>query len=114
MSEENRTRSDTPAAPVGELDDVPPEEWAYWSAQAWAGCGVVVALLLAMFLPLVLSAFIGNIEGKLLGFGIAGTVGMISVASISRLTYRKRQERRETLRLVLAERRRTVESDDAG
>lgn len=94
-----------PEPPVSQLQDVPPEEWSYWTAQAWAGCGVVFALLLAMFLPLVLSAILGNTTGKLIGFGVSGFIGLVSVAVISRLTYQKRQERRETMRLTLAERR---------
>jgi hypothetical protein len=93
-------------------EDVSSEEWGYWSAQAWAGCGVIVALMLAMFLPLVLIPLLGNYEGKLVGFGIAGAVGLISIAVISRLTYRNRQLRRETLRLVLAERKRAPDTPD--
>jgi hypothetical protein len=93
-------------------EDVSPEEWGYWSAQAWAGCGVIVALMLAMFLPLVLIPLLGDYPGKLVGFGIAGAVGLFSIAVISRLTYRKRQERRETLRLVLAERKRAPDTPD--
>jgi hypothetical protein len=50
---------------------------------------------------------------KLVGFGVAGAVGMHSVAVISRLTYRKRLERRETLRLVLDRRPRPTEPDSA-
>jgi Na+/melibiose symporter-like transporter len=96
-----------PVPPVSQLEDVPPEEWSYWSAQAWAGCGVVVALMLAMFLPSVLSAMIGDTLGKLVGFGVSGSIALISIAIISRLTYRKRQERREALRASLAERRTT-------
>jgi hypothetical protein len=86
-------------------EDVPPEEWSYWTAQAWAGCGVIVALMMAMFLPLIFGLFLDARLGKLLGFGIAGAVALVSIAIISRLTYRKRQERRETLRLVLDRRR---------
>lgn len=93
-------------------EDVSPEEWGYWSAQAWAGCGVIVALMLAMFLPLVLIPLLGGYQGKLVGFGVAGTVGLLSIAVISRLTYRNRQERRETLRLVLAERKRAPDTPD--
>jgi hypothetical protein len=93
-------------------DDVTAEEWGYWSAQAWAGCGVIVALMLAMFLPLILMPLLGDYQGRVVGFGVAGTVALVSIAVISRLTYRKRQERRETIRLVLAERRRAT--DDAG
>ncbi len=93
-------------------EDVTPEEWGYWSAQAWAGCGVVVALMLAMFLPLILIPMLGDYQGKLVGFGVAGSVGMLSIAVISRLTYRNRQERQETLRLVLAERKRAPDTPD--
>lgn len=93
-------------------EDVTPEEWGYWSAQAWAGCGVVVALMLAMFLPLIMIPMLGSFQGKLVGFGVAGAVGLISIAVISRLTYRNRQERRETLRLVLAERQRAPDTPD--
>jgi hypothetical protein len=103
--------ADRPTPPVKQLEDVPPEEWTYWSAQAWAGCGVIAALMLAMFLPLVLAVFMDGALAKLVGFGVAGGVGMISVAIISRLTYRKRQERRETLRLVLDRRPRPSDSD---
>lgn len=98
-------------APVSQLEDVPPEEWGYWTAQAWAGCGVVVALMLAMFLPLVLSAMLGDTQGKLIGFGISGAVALVSIGIISRLTYRKRQERREVLRLVLAERKSAADTE---
>ncbi len=94
-----------PTPPVKEMEDVPPEEWSYWTAQAWAGCGVIAALMLAMFLPLTLSAMMDPNLGKLIGFGISGGLGLLSVAVISRLTYRKRQERRETLRLTLDRRR---------
>lgn len=93
-------------------EDVSPEEWGYWSAQAWAGCGVIVALMLAMFLPLIMIPLLGNFQGKLVGFGVAGAVGVFSIAVISRLTYRNRQERRETLRLVLAERQRAPDTPD--
>jgi hypothetical protein len=93
-------------------EDVSPEEWGYWSAQAWAGCGVIVALMLAMFLPLIMIPLLGDFQGKLVGFGVAGAVGVLSIAIISRLTYRNRQERRETLRLVLAERQRAPDTPD--
>jgi hypothetical protein len=93
-------------------EDVSPEEWGYWSAQAWAGCGVIVALMLAMFLPLIMIPLLGSFQGKLVGFGVAGAVGVVSIAVISRLTYRNRQERRETLRLVLAERKRAPDTPD--
>lgn len=114
MSEQTQAEqsSATPEPPVSQLEDVPPEEWGYWTAQAWAGCGVVVALMLAMFLPLVLSAVMGDTQGKLIGFGVSGTVAIISIAVISRLTYRKRQERREVLRLVLAERKSSGDASD--
>jgi len=102
--DETNTQS-TPTPPVKEMEDVPPEEWSYWTAQAWAGCGVIAALMLAMFLPLTLAAVMDPNLGKLIGFGISGGLGLISVAVISRLTYRKRQERRETLRLTLDRRR---------
>ena len=105
---ETPTQSSTstpPSPPVKEMEDVPPEEWSYWTAQAWAGCGVIAALMLAMFLPLTLAAVMDPNLGKLIGFGISGSLGLLSVAVISRLTYRKRQERRETLRLTLDRRR---------
>ena len=112
MASESNPTIERPAPPVSQLEDVPEEEWTYWTAQAWAGCGVVAALILAMFLPLVLSAFIDERLGKLLGFGIAGGLALVSIAVISRLSYRKRQERRETVRLALAERR-PAPKDDA-
>ena len=93
-------------------EDVTPEEWSYWSAQAWAGCGVIVALMLAMFLPLIMIPLLGSFQGKLVGFGVAGAVGLTSIAVISRLTYRNRLARRETLRLVLAERKRAPDTPD--
>ncbi len=93
-------------------DDVSTEEWGYWSAQAWAGCGVIFSLMLAMFLPLIMIPMLGSFQGKLVGFGIAGAVGLLSIAVISRLTYRNRLARRETLRLVLAERQRAPNTPD--
>jgi len=99
--------------PVSQLEDVPPEEWGYWTAQAWAGCGVVVSLMLAMFLPLVLAATIGETQGKVIGFGVSGTVALVSITVISRLTYRKRQEQRAVLRLALAERKAAPDAEDA-
>lgn len=112
MSDDAVNEESPAKAPVSQLEDVPPEEWGYWTAQAWAGCGVVVALMLAMFLPLVLSAIMGDTQGKIIGFGVSGSVALISIAIISRLTYRKRQERREVLRLVLAERKATPETGE--
>jgi hypothetical protein len=100
--------------PVKEMEDVPPEEWGYWTAQAWAGCGVIAALVFAMFLPLIFSLFMESFVAKALGFGIAGVTGIVSVAVISRLTYRKRQERRETLRLVLDRRPRPGATPEGG
>jgi hypothetical protein len=73
---------------------------------------VILALMLAMFLPLVMVPMLGDFQGKLVGFGVAGAVGLLSIAVISRLTYRNRQERRETLRLVLAERKRAPDTPD--
>ena len=90
-----------PEPPVKQLEDVPEEEWTYWTAQAWAGCGVIGALITAMFLPLILTIFMEDRLAKLVGFGVAATLALISIAIISRLTYRKRLERRETLRLAL-------------
>jgi Na+/melibiose symporter-like transporter len=114
MSDQEHGASTSPAPepPVSQLEDVPPEEWSYWTAQAWAGCGVVVALMLAMFLPLVLSAMLGDTQGKVIGFGVSGAVAIISIAIISRLTYRKRLERREVLRLVLAERANSADTEN--
>ena len=110
MNETTTQPSETLIPPVKEMEDVPPEEWSYWTAQAWAGCGVIAALMLAMFLPLTLAEVMDPNLGKLIGFAISGGLGLISVAVISRLTYRKRQERRETLRLTL-DRRRSEEPD---
>jgi hypothetical protein len=103
-----------PEPPVKQLEDVPEEEWTYWSAQAWAGCGVIAALMLAMFLPLTLTVFMDDRLAKLVGFGAAGALALVSVAIISRLTYRKRQERRETLRLVLDRRPRPTDGESGG
>jgi hypothetical protein len=86
-----------PEPPVKQLEDVPEEEWGYWTAQAYAGCGVIFALMLAMFLPLTLSTFMDDTAGKVIGFGIAGSIALISIAIISRLTYRDRQKRRDAL-----------------
>jgi uncharacterized membrane protein (DUF2068 family) len=85
------------------MEDVPEEEWGYWSAQAWAGCCVIVALIFALFLPLVLELFMGGFMARVVGFGIGGITALISVAIISRLTYTKRMERREALRQGRAE-----------
>ncbi|HUG16534.1 MAG TPA: hypothetical protein VMM78_16130 [Thermomicrobiales bacterium] len=113
MSEEQADSQGRVAPPVSQLEDVPPEEWGYWTAQAWAGCGVVLSLVLAMFLPLVLAATIGETTGKLVGFAVSGSVALVSIAVISRLTYRKRQERREVLRLVRAERASAPDVEEA-
>jgi hypothetical protein len=86
--------------PVKQMEDVPEEEWGYWSAQAWAGCGIIAALMIALFLPLLLEASMGGFKARVVGFGIAGVIALICVAIISRLTYNKRQERREALRLA--------------
>lgn len=111
MMSDEQVITDKPVPPVSELEDVPPEEWAYWTEQAWWGCGVIAALVLAMFLPLTLAAFMGDTQGKLIGFGVSGFIAVLSIAMISRLTYRKRAERRETLRLAVTERHRAPDDE---
>jgi hypothetical protein len=93
---------DQPPAP--ELEDVPPEEWAYWNAQALWGCAVIGALMLALFLPLLLMPSMDDNLARLTGFGVGGALAVLSIAMIYRLTNQKRRERRAALRRALDER----------
>jgi len=97
MNDTSDTIRERPVAPVPQMEDVPEEEWGYWTAQAFAGCGVVLALMLAMFLPLMLAAVMDDTLGKLIGFVVAGSLAVLSIAIISRLTYRDRARRRAEL-----------------
>lgn len=82
--------------PIKQLQDVPPEEWDYSNRQAFAGCGVVGAVLLAILLPPSLAFFIDDDIANLVGFGFSGLLAVGSVAVIIILTRRKRQAREET------------------
>jgi hypothetical protein len=79
-----------PEPPVSQLKDVPPEEWGYSNRQAFAGCGVVGAVLLAILLPPSLAFFIDERIANLVGFGFSGLLAIGSVAVIIVLTRRKR------------------------
>jgi hypothetical protein len=81
--------------PIKQLQDVPPEEWDYSNRQAFAGCGVVGAVLLAILLPPSLAFFIDDDIANLVGFGFSGLLAVGSVAVIIILTRRKRQAREE-------------------
>ena len=105
MSETTETLRERPVPPVPQMEDVPEEEWGYWTAQAFAGCGVVLALMLAMFLPLTLAAVMDDTLGKVIGFGVSGGIALLSIAIISRLTYRDRQKKREALLARMGEER---------
>lgn len=83
--------SGTPEPPVRQLKDVPPEEWGYSNRQAFAGCGVVGAVLLAILLPPSLAFFIDERIANLVGFGFSGLLAIGSVAVIIVLTRRKRE-----------------------
>jgi hypothetical protein len=95
-------RDDEPPTP--ELADVPPEEWAYWNAQALWGCAVIGALMLALFLPLLLMPSMDDNLARLTGFGVGGALAVLSIFMIYRLTNQKRRERRAALRSALADR----------
>lgn len=94
----------SPAPPVSELEDVPPEEWVYWNAQAFWGCAVIGALILALFLPLLLMPAMDDTLARLTGFGAGGGLAVLSIAMIYRLTNQKRRERGVALRRTIAER----------
>lgn len=89
------TDDERPEPPVPQLADVPPEEWDYSTAQAFAGCGVIGAVMMALLLPTTLRLFLDSPLAELLGFGAAGLLALICVAAITRLTRAKRAERRE-------------------
>lgn len=82
--------SGPPEPPISQLKDVPPEEWNYSNRQAFAGCGVVGAVLLAILLPPSLAFFIDERSANLMGFGFSGLLAIGSVAVIFVLTRRKR------------------------
>jgi hypothetical protein len=81
--------------PIKQLQDVPPEEWDYSNRQAFAGCGVVGAVLLAILLPPSLAFFIDDDIANLVGFGFSGLLAIGSVAVIIVLTRRKRHVRED-------------------
>jgi len=83
-----------PEPPVSQLADVPPEEWDYSTAQAFAGCGVIGAVMLALLLPTTLRLFVDSPLAEILGFGVAGVLALVCVGAITRLTRAKRAERR--------------------
>lgn len=83
--------ADAQEPPIKQLQDVPPEEWDYSNRQAFAGCGVVGAVLLAILLPPSLAFFIDDDIANLVGFGFSGLLAVGSVAVIIVLTRRKRR-----------------------
>lgn len=99
MTEEQQPRHESavderPEPPVSQLADVPPEEWDYSTAQAFAGCGVIGAVMLALLLPTTLMLFVDSPLAEILGFGVAGVLALVCVGIIARLTSAKRAERR--------------------
>lgn len=91
---DNPTLDERPEPPVRQLADVPPEEWDYSTAQAFAGCGVIGAVMLALLLPTTLRLFLDSPLAEILGFGVAGVLALVCVGIITRLTRAKRAERR--------------------
>ncbi|CAN5239816.1 hypothetical protein BH23CHL1_BH23CHL1_24090 [soil metagenome] len=99
MTEKNPSHADPvhderPEPPVSQLADVPPEDWDYSTAQAFAGCGVIGAVMLALLLPTTLRLFVDSPLAEILGFGVAGLLALVCVGIITRLTRAKRAERR--------------------
>lgn len=94
MDEE--TRQDQPATepPVPQLADVPEEEWDYSNSQAFAGCGVVGAVVLAIILPILLGLFMDGPWDKIIGFGLPSVIALYCSFVIYRITKAKRLERR--------------------
>lgn len=80
--------------PVPQLADVPPEEWDYSTGQAFAGCGVIGAVVLAIVLPIALGLFIDSPWAEIIGFGIPGILALVCVIVIAQMTRNKRIERR--------------------
>ncbi|MDP8908493.1 MAG: hypothetical protein M3N47_05090, partial [Chloroflexota bacterium] len=68
------------------------------------GCAVIGALILALFLPLILAPALGGWTARLTGFGVGGSLAVLSIFMIYRLTNQKRRERGIALRRALAER----------
>ena len=93
-SVDESTVEERPEPPVSQLADVPPEEWDYSTSQAFAGCGVIGAVMLALLLPTVLRLFVDSPLAEIVGFGVAGLLALVCVGLITRLTRAKRAERR--------------------
>jgi len=90
-----QTAQDQPyEPPVPQLADVPPEEWDYSNGQAFAGCGVIGAVVLAIILPIILELFMDRPWSQIIGFGIPGLLALVSVVIIAQMTRNKRAERR--------------------
>ena len=88
------TVDERPEPPVSQLAGVPPEEWDYSTAQAFAGCGVIGAVILALLLPTTLRLFVDSPLAEIVGFGVAGLLALVCVGIITRLTRAKHAERR--------------------
>lgn len=84
-----------PDPPVRHLKDVPPEEWDYSNRQAFAGCGIVMAVFLGIFLPPTLRFFIDDTTANIVGFGFTAVLASVSIGIIVILTRRKHRERRQ-------------------
>ncbi len=82
--------------PVPQLADVPEEEWEYSNSQAFAGCGVVGAVVLAIILPILLGLFMNNPWDLIIGFGAPSILGLYCAFIIYKITREKRLERRES------------------
>ena len=81
--------------PVPQLADVPEEEWDYSTGQAFAGCGVIGAVVMAIILPILLGLFMDSPWSQIIGFGIPGILALVCVVIIAQMTRNKRIERRE-------------------
>lgn len=99
MSQEERTSEplEREEPPVPQLAEVPPEEWDYSTGQAFAGCGVIGAVVLAIVLPIALGIFMSSPWAEIIGFGIPGILALVCVVIIAQMTRQKRLERRAEL-----------------
>lgn len=88
-------RQESQEPPVPQMADVPPEEWDYSTGQAFAGCGVIGAVVMAIILPILLGLFMDSPWSQIIGFGVPGILALVCVLIIAQMTRNKRIERRE-------------------
>ncbi len=98
---DDETRQEPPATepPVPQLADVPEEEWDYSNSQAFAGCGVVGAVVLAIILPVFLRLFMDEPWSQIIGFGVPAVIAIYCAWVIYQMTKAKRLERRTAAEL---------------